>query len=181
MMTWADDLPVDVKNLCDANPDVQLCVRRGVMDPTGRVLEGIEAKIFKDVADDRVAFNAHAWQPVSKTVVGTLQLAGVSMYTEFSTPRLHVIATVHHAPRFRVNLDAEVTSGVFRDLTLNDDWAPGETLFMDNNLLTCQLLIPQVTALTNMLRVLMANTPHELYYTLSFAIALRDYQQCKHE
>ncbi len=31
------------------------------------------------------------------------------------------------------------------------------------------------------LRVLMANTQHELYYTLSFAIALSDYQQCKHE
>ncbi len=173
-------LPADVTALVDANPDVQLRVRRGVMDPTGRVLEGIEAKIFKDVADERVAFNVHAWQPVSKTVVGTLQLAGVSMYTEFSMPRLHVIATVHHAPRFRVNLDAEVTSGVFRDVPLNDSWVPGDTLFMDNNLLTCQLLIPQVTALTNMLRVLMANTPRTLQYTLSFAHALRDYQLAKY-
>ena len=178
-------LPADVTALVDANPDVQLRVNRGVMDPTGRVLEGLEAKVFKDVADDLVAFNVHARQPLAKTAVGVLQLAGVSMYMEFSAPRLHVSAALNattrlNATRFRVALNAEVNAGVFRDVPLNDSWVPGDTLFMDNNLLTCQLLIPQVTALTNMLRVLMANTPRTLQYTLSFARALRDYQLAKY-
>lgn len=172
-------LPADVTALVDANPDVQLRVNRGVMDPMGRVLEGLEAKVFKDVADDRVAFNVHARQPLAKTTVGVLQLAGVSMYMEFSAPRLHVSAALN-ATRFRVALNAEVSAGVFRDVPLNDSWVPGDTLFMDNNLLTCQLLIPQFTALTNMVRVLMANTPRTLQYTLSFARALRDYQQAKY-
>ncbi len=173
-------LPDDVVALMDANPDVQLRVHQGVMDPTGRVLEGIEAKVFKDVSDDRKTFAVHAWQPISKTTVGTLQLAGVSMYTEFSTPRLHVSAGLHDT-KFMIMLDAEVNCGVFRDVLINSSWVPGDTLFMDNDLLTCQLLIPQATILVNTLQTLMVNIPRTSQYTLSFARALRDYQQASRQ
>ncbi len=173
-------LPDDVVALVDANPDVTLRVRRSMFDSYGRILAENQTMLFENAAFARVAFTVHAWQLVDKRSVATLQLADVKLYTDFSIPRLHVRAKIHD-DGFAIAFKAETSKGVFTDAKLNDYWVPGETLFLDNNLLVCQLLIPQVTALTNMLRVLMANLPETPQYALSFAKALKDYQLAKHD
>ena len=134
----------------------------------------------ESVSADTIAYSpTFALRMVAgKFTVSALRLADVSLYTEFSIPRLHVSAAIN-ATRFSVALDAEVNQGVFRDVKLNDDWVPGETLLLDNNMLTCQLLIPQITALIDILWTLMVNTPRTAQYALSFAHTLRDYQLAK--
>jgi hypothetical protein len=171
-------LPKTVTDLIDENPDIQLRLRSAIVDPTGNAIEQNEILNIFNVPDSAKTVVAHAWQPLSKFTMGTLKLAGVSMYTEFSTPRLHVSAAVH-ARRFTIALDAEVSSGTFRDVPINNSWVPGDTLFIDNNMITCQLLIPQATALVNALQVLMPAVPNTWQYSMSFARALKDYQLAK--
>lgn len=172
-------LPDQIQRLVDANPNITLCVRRSLFDNYGRILAENDTNIFENVAFARVAFTVHAWQQVHKHTVATLQLAGISLYANFSAPKLHVSAKLHDNG-FKVALYAETSKGTFTDVTLNDYWTPDDTLFLSNNHLACQLLIPQVKALANMLSTLSTNVPEAPQDALHFATELKDYQLTKH-
>lgn len=163
MVNTNHPLPVEVKRLCDANPDVELRVTLTLSNTIETV----------------------ARQKISRFAVGTLQLADISLYTKFSIPWL-CISTTREQRRFWVQLYAEIYSGGMHYVPLNDDWDRGEpllfldnALFPDNSLLVNQLLLPQANALADAVTELQRLHSHlspQAVINTGFNHALREYQ-----